>query len=217
MPILKPLVMLGPPGCGKGTQCVKLVDLFGYVRVATGDLIRAEITAKTDLGHSVSALLDAGELVSDAIVCQLVGQFLSAPRPSSLFLFDGFPRTLAQAQHVFQSVDGTPLESFVVANISVPVDVVVTRIQSRLVCNHCAYVFSATHHNLQAGLICPKCKDGHLVFRSDDSEAVVRRRYEIFAQENDALLQFFGDRVVTIDGNQSQEHVFDDLLRLICK
>jgi len=194
-----------------------LVDLFGYIRVATGDLIRAEITAQTPLGQSVAALLDAGELVSDAIVCQLVEQFLAAPRASQLFLFDGFPRTLNQAHHVFQDVVGSHLDSFVVANIVVPIDVVITRIQSRLVCSHCAYVFSATHHNLRAGLICPKCKDGYLAFRSDDSESVVRRRYEIFASENDSLLQFFGDRVTTIDGNQSQEHVFDDLLRLICK
>jgi len=217
VPYLKPLVLLGPPGCGKGTQCVKLVDLFGYVRVATGDLIRNEIASQTPLGQSVSALLDSGELVSDAIVCQMVSSFLAIPRSSPMFLFDGFPRTLAQAQHVFLSVDSSPLESFVVANISVPVDVVVSRILSRLVCNHCAYVFSATHHNLKAGLICPKCKDGHLSFRSDDSESVVRRRYKIFSQENEGLLRFFGDRVVTIDGNQSQEHVFDDILRLICK
>lgn len=213
---LKPLVLLGPPGSGKGTQCVKLVDLLGYVRVATGDLIRSEVMSESDLGAQLRSVLDSGELVSDNYVCQLVSQFLSLPHRNPLFLFDGFPRTLMQAQHIFSEISGTPLENFVVAHIQLPLESVIARINSRLVCNHCSYVFSAINHHLQRGFICPKCKLGRLDSRSDDSEHVVRRRYEIFSAENQALLDFFGERVCTIDGDQTQEHVFDEIIRLIC-
>lgn len=213
---LKPLVLLGPPGSGKGTQCVKLVDLLGYVRVATGDLIRDEVMSESSFGIELRAILNSGELVSDDYVCQLVSQFLSLPHRNPLFLFDGFPRTLVQAEYVFSNVLGTPLEDYVVAHISLPLESVIERINARLVCNHCSYVFSAINHHLQIGFICPKCKLGRLDSRSDDSEPVVRRRYEIFSTENTFLLDFFGPRVRTIDGNQTQEHVFDEIIRLIC-
>ena len=140
------LILLGPPGAGKGTQAQRLVEKHGIPQLSTGDMLRAAVQAETEVGKRAKAVMDAGELVSDAIVNEIVSQRVDEPDAHDGFILDGYPRTLVQADAVEQILakKGAPLD--VVIEIKVDDDVLVDRIAGRYTCAKCGTGYHDTNH-----------------------------------------------------------------------
>jgi adenylate kinase len=171
------LVLIGPPGCGKGTQALRLSRRFRIPHISTGDILRQAVRDGTPLGREVGEIIAKGSLVSDALVGELVRERLAQPDTSGGFILDGFPRTVAQAAMLDALLPGEPL---VVALIAASDDEIVRRLSSRRICLSCGLtqsVADATEGQLES---CPYC-GGSLVRREDDEEATVRHRLATYA------------------------------------
>lgn len=180
------IILLGPPGAGKGTQAKLLVEHLRIVQISTGDMLRAEVKANTSLGQRVQQVMDSGALVSDNIIIQLVKDRIARPDCKNGFLLDGFPRTLAQAESLKQQ----NVELDCVINIDVPDEEIISRMSGRW-----AHAPSGrTYHNIfnppkKAGL--DDITGEMLIQREDDKEVTVRKRLTIYHQQTQPLLKYY--------------------------
>ena len=198
------LVMLGPPGAGKGTQAERFARARGIPRISTGDILREAVQAGTEMGRAAREVMDAGRLVGDDIMIGIVNERLSRSDTRAGFVLDGFPRTVAQAEALDNMLDDSaPL---VVVDIEVPEDVLVKRLAIRRICGACGTMAPP------GTKVCAKC-GGALVQRSDDNEAVVRERLVVYARSTQALLDFYQrrDTFRSVDGDQTEAGVAADL------
>ncbi len=198
------VVMLGPPGAGKGTQAERFARERGVPRISTGDILREAVQAGTEIGRAARALMESGRLVGDGVMIGIVRDRLDRPDTVRGFVLDGFPRTVAQAEALDDLVDRrAPL---VVVDIEVPEDMLVRRLDGRRICRNCGT-------NAAPGLIaCAKC-GGPLVQRRDDESQVVRERLRIYARDSQPLVDFYRQRPTfrSVDGDQVQEAVARDI------
>lgn len=199
------LILLGPPGAGKGTQAQFICERYGIPQISTGDMLRAAITAGSDLGKRVKAIMDSGELVSDDTIIELVRDRLQDPDCANGFLFDGFPRTIPQAQALQAS--GVDIDN--VLEISVPDDEVVKRITGRRVHEASGRVYHVMFNP-------PKDEDKDdvtgdtLVQRDDDAEDTVRERLRVYNDQTKPLVDFYqGGKAAyhRVDGTGSVEDI----------
>ncbi|MPZ20079.1 MAG: adenylate kinase [Luteitalea sp.] len=195
--------MLGPPGAGKGTQGERLAREYGVPRIATGDILREAVAAGTDLGRLAKATMEAGQLVGDEVMIEIVRERLSQPDTRRGFVLDGFPRTVGQAEALDALVSTRGV--LTVLHIVVPLDELARRVASRRICAQCG---------ANAGPLTPQeapCAvcGGTLVQRTDDSVDVVRKRLHVFEIETAPLVKYYRPRSTffEIDGNQSPDHV----------
>lgn len=198
------LVMLGPPGAGKGTQAERFARTRGIPRVSTGDILREAVQSGTEMGRAAREVMDAGRLVGDDIMIGIVTERLSRPDTRAGFVLEGFPRTVVQAEALDAMLDNSaPL---VVVDIEVPEDVLVKRLQIRRICGVCGWTAPP------GTKVCAKC-GGALVQRSDDNEAVVRERLAVYARSTQAILDFYQrrDTFRSVDGDQTEAGVAADL------
>ena len=198
------IVLMGPPGSGKGTQAVRLAERYRVPHVSTGDILRAAVKARTDLGRQVEATIGAGGLVSDALITELVKERLARPDVRQGVLLDGFPRTLAQAESLDAILNGQPL---IVALIDVPDEDIVRRLGSRRVCESCSITQSVS--DVSGGVEhCPYC-GGNLIRRPDDEPATVRRRLATYAALAEPLVAYYRSRptFAVVDGRHSPNDV----------
>jgi adenylate kinase len=194
------LVLLGPPGGGKGTQSRTLAAEIDVPHIATGDLFRAEIAAATPLGILADSYISHGNLVPDELVNAIVSERLSQPDCSG-FVLDGYPRTVAQAdalEGVLYQI-GRPLQAAV--EIDVPDEVIVERAVGRLICPNCDAIYHLTSKPPRLLGICDSCRSA-LITREDDQPSTVRRRLQIYHRITEPVLQFYRTRhlLETIDG-----------------
>jgi adenylate kinase len=197
------VVMLGPPGAGKGTQATRLARHYDVPKVSTGDILRESAAAGTALGLEARAHIDKGNLVSDEVVIAIVKERLSRQDVAFGFILDGFPRTVAQAEALDEMMRGrSPLT---VLHLVVPVEVLVGRLHARRVCSVCG--INADPTKPDAG-VCASC-GGPLVTRADDDEKVVRNRLQIYEDRTAPLVNYYRGRptLFTIDGNLSPDAV----------
>lgn len=190
------LIMLGPPGAGKGTQAEAFARDHGIPRISTGDMLREAVQAGTPIGLAAKARMDAGSLVSDDAIIAIVRERLARPDTAAGFVLDGFPRTVAQAGALDELMDGC--EPLLVLEMIVPPDVLVRRVRGRRICERCGA--NATPADEAT---CAKC-GGKLVQRRDDSEAVVRERLRVYERDTRPLVAYYRDRPTfrTLDGDQ---------------
>ena len=203
------LILIGPPGAGKGTQAAFICERFAIAQISTGDMLRAAIAAATPLGRKVKAIVDAGNLVDDAIVVDLVKDRIAQDDCRGGFLFDGFPRTLGQAEAL--SSAGVSVDH--VLEIDVPDDVVVGRISGRRVHEASGRIYHVEHD--------PPQRMGYdddtgepLTQRADDEESTVRDRLHVYRQHTRPLLAFYRNLAASnrvsysaVDGSNSLERV----------
>lgn len=207
------LVLLGPPGAGKGTQAEKLSAEFAIPHISTGDIFRAAIKERTPLGEKAQKYLEKGELVPDEIVIGIVAERLRQPDTDCGFLLDGFPRTVPQADALadFLAAEGRQLTA--VINIAVPPEVLVKRLSGRRICRQCGAVYHVeTKREKQAG-VCDQC-GGPLYQREDDREEVVRNRLEVYFRQTEPLIRYYQEAglLLEVNGDQDIAGVYQELI-----
>lgn len=208
------LILLGAPGAGKGTQRPFLVQRYGIPVIATGDMLREERQADTPLGRQVTPIMDRGDLVPDDLLIQIVGKRLQQPDARRGFLFDGFPRTLAQAQALDRILGETGRAVDAVIYLRVSRQVLIDRLAHRYVCPQCGAVYTFTPEQVRSLAGC--ARDGaELSQRPDDRPDVVARRIDVFLQQTAPLIDYYSrqSRLQTIDGQLPVEQVRQAILR----
>lgn len=208
------LVLMGPPGAGKGTQGARLAERFGIPRYSTGDILRAARREGTELGRAAQEYMDAGELVPDGIILGMMREALSSDEAADGFLLDGFPRTVAQAEGLADLLSDLGLELDAVVDLDVPDDEIVRRLSERRVCSDCGRIAPADR---KAEAACPDC-GGELRRRSDDAPETVKRRLEVYRDETAPVLDWYEDsdtRVVRVRGTGPVDDVLERVVEAI--
>lgn len=184
------VILLGPPGVGKGTQAVRLADAVGWEHVSTGDLLRAARRDGTALGKKAQSYMDAGELVPDTLILDLVREHLKSIAPEAGILFDGFPRTTAQAEGLVQVLAsvGRRVDKVVVFHASD--EELVKRLSGRRSCPECGAVFNLHLTPPRKDGVCDRC-GGTLVHRADDEPETVRRRLVVYQEQTAPLIEWY--------------------------
>jgi len=204
----KYIVLLGPPGSGKGTQAARVAESLHLPHVASGDLFRYNIGHETELGLKAKVYMDRGDLVPDDITIAMVLDRLSKPDCAKGALLDGFPRTLAQAEALDTALAVQGHKVSLVPLIAVPDEVVVERLSGRLICRECQTPFHKVYNPFQT---CPydKCNGEFIYQRDDDKPETVRSRLKVYWEQTSPLIDYYRDKgvLVEIDGDQPMEAV----------
>ncbi len=209
------IILLGPPGSGKGTQAVELSKAFGIPQISTGDLFRENIKNETPLGKEAKSYLDKGALVPDELVLDLLFDRTQKPDCAKGYLLDGFPRTTAQAHELEDSLRGKV--HFIVFNLKVPDSEVIRRLSGRLVCKQCNRVYHKDTTPPKVPGICDNC-GSTLYQRSDDTEAVITERLRVYYEQTKPVETFYKNQniLIEIDATKPANEVLEEL-KAACK
>ena len=203
------IILLGPPGAGKGTQAQRLVERFGMRQLSTGDMLRAAVKAGTPVGLKAKAVMEAGELVSDEIVSALISDELAAMGAGTGAIFDGYPRTEAQAVSLDRILDGHGRKLDHVIELDVDEDALVERITGRFTCAQCGKGYHDRFEQPAVAGTCDKCGSHEFKRRPDDNEETVRTRMAEYRAKTAPILPFYEQRgiVSRIDGMAPMDDV----------
>ncbi|MDP3674861.1 MAG: adenylate kinase [Novosphingobium sp.] len=203
------IILLGPPGAGKGTQAQRLVERHGMKQLSTGDMLRAAVKAGTPVGLQAKAVMDAGELVSDEIVSALIGDELDALGEGQGAIFDGYPRTAAQAESLDAILKGRGRTLDRVIELDVDEDALVARITGRFTCASCGKGYHDTFEQPKVAGTCDKCGGHEFKRRPDDNEATVRTRMAEYRAKTAPILPIYDARgiVSRVDGMGEMDDV----------
>jgi adenylate kinase len=204
------LVLVGPPGAGKGSQAEFIAEHFKIPKISTGDIFRANVAGGTKLGQLAKKYMDAGDLVPDEVTNAMVRNRLAEPDAVEGFLLDGFPRNVQQAHELDDILDAIGSQLSVVLDLDVDHDEVVRRLSGRRTCKKCGHVWHVEYDPPSTAGICDKC-GGELYQRDDDRPDTVRHRLEVYAQQTEPLISFYAEReqLVAIDALGAVEDVTD--------
>jgi adenylate kinase len=210
------IVLLGPPGAGKGTQARRLAERYGLATIATGDIFRDEIARQTELGLRAKEYVDRGEYVPDDITTRMVLARLDKPDAREGFILDGFPRTVPQAQALESALAAQRRPLDAVLNFKISEELAVKRLMSRLVCPTCKRTYNLLFKPPRIDQLCDV--DGTpLQARTDDDEDTIRHRFGVYLQQTHPLVLYFWERGLLrdIDSDAPEEVVFDRTIEAI--
>ncbi len=210
------IILLGPPGCGKGTQAQKLIREYGFVQLSTGDMLRAAISKGTEIGMQAKSIIDKGELVSDELVIGIVRDRIFSTECECGYMLDGFPRTLAQAEKLDQILSDRNQKIDVVFRLCVPDDMAIRRIAGRRF-----HITSGRSYNIEFN---PPKIEGRdditgekLVQREDDKEEIVQSRLNTYHELTEPLVRYYQKQGIlrAIDGTGSPENIYTEIKQML--
>jgi adenylate kinase len=211
------LILLGPPGGGKGTQSKKLQQEYGCVQLSTGDMLRAAVASGTEIGKKAKSVMDQGLLVSDDIVIGIIAERIEQPDAKNGFVLDGFPRTVAQADALdaMLAEHGRKIDAAI--EINVPDDQIVDRIDGRFTCARCGEGYNDHFHRPKVEGRCDVCRGGDFIRRADDNAQTVRARLATYHAQTAPILPYYRQRglLTVIDGTRPIAEVTRELEKVI--
>jgi adenylate kinase len=196
------LILLGPPGAGKGTQAKRLEQTHGIVQLATGDMLRAAVASGSALGTRVKAIMDSGQLVPDDIIIEMLATRIAEPDCANGFILDGFPRTVPQAEALDRMLAAANRRLDHVILMEVDEPALIERISGRFTCRRCGASYHDRHHRPQSDGVCDICGGTDLVHRADDRPEAVGTRLAAYRNQTAPLLPYYRERGIlrTVDG-----------------
>lgn len=208
-------LLLGPPGCGKGTQAERLAKHCAIPAISTGEMIRSEVRAGSELGKTAAGVMVTGGLLSDDLVNQIVRSRLAKADCRGGFLLDGYPRTVPQAEYLSSLLEELGMPQPLVLHIDVPLDLLIERTCNRRYCPQCGAIYNLTTHPPRQSGLCDAC-GAELKQRDDDCEDTVRNRLAAYERSTAPLITHYSDRrYVRVDGSGSPDEVFEAILRAL--
>lgn len=203
------VILLGPPGAGKGTQARQLAERYGIPQLSTGDMLRAAVKAGSEVGLKAKAAMESGGLVTDDIVVGIIGERIKAADCAGGFILDGFPRTVAQAKSLDTMLRERSLRIDHVIDISADIEALVARITGRSTCSKCGEGYHSLHKKPTKLGVCDKC-GGTLATRADDNEDTVRNRLAVYEEQTAPVIDYYrnGGTFKTVDGMLKMDKVF---------
>jgi len=209
------LILLGPPGAGKGTQANVLSAKINIPHVSTGDILREAVKAQTPVGLKAKSFMDKGDLVPDDVVIEIVKERLKEPDTKDGFILDGFPRTLTQAKNLDKTFEEMGLNVDMVIYFETSPEVSIRRLGGRRVCHDCGANYHVVNMPPKKENSCDKC-GGRLFQRDDDKEETVRNRLSVYEQKTKDLIDHYRNRgkLQTVNGDHEVDLVFDELFKI---
>jgi len=206
------VILLGPPGVGKGTAAKRMVEVYGVPQISTGDLLREAVKNKTDLGLKAKKHMDAGELVPDDLVIGLLKERVAKQDCRKGFILDGFPRTIPQAE----SLDASGIRIDVVVNLHADESVIIERLSGRRDCPKCGAIYHVKNKPPKKAGICDACQS-ELITRDDQKEEVIQNRLQVYRKQTEPLIRYYEKKGIqkTINAVQTIEKVFEDIQKAI--
>ncbi|TNB47966.1 adenylate kinase [Martelella lutilitoris] len=213
------LILLGPPGAGKGTQAQRIVANHGIPQLSTGDMLRAAVAAKTEVGKKAKAVMDAGGLVSDDIVIAIVSERVDQDDCKDGFILDGFPRTLVQADATEKMLSAKGIELDAVIEIQVDDETLTERIAGRYSCAKCGTGYHDEFHKPKVDGVCDKCGSTEFKRRPDDNRETVEKRLKAYYKETAPLIGYYyaKDKLSSVDGMADMDTVTASIEKVLAK
>ncbi len=211
------LILLGPPGAGKGTQAARIKEKYGIAHLSTGDMLRSAIAAGSEVGRQAKSVMDAGKLVSDDIMIRLVEERIEAPDCARGFLLDGFPRTIAQAEALDELLDKKDAGIVAVIEFAVDDEALIERIAGRYSCAECGAGYHDIFKKPKVEGVCDICGGREFVRRSDDTAEAVRTRLASYHSQTAPLLPYYRNKGLlhSVDGMAEIDQVTDQIFKEI--
>lgn len=200
------IILLGPPGAGKGTIAKVLMQQDGSVQISTGDILRAAVTAGTELGKQAEAAMKAGDLVTDELIMGIMEERLQQEDCQKGYLLDGFPRTMPQAEALKQLLDKLGEKLDCALQLDIPRDVIIDRLTTRRTCSKCGEIYNVKSKPPKVEGICDVC-GGNVVQRDDETEAAIENRLQVYNQQTAPLVDFYRDLglLVSVQSSATEE------------
>ena len=210
------IVLLGPPGVGKGTQAVKLTDKYNVPHISTGDALREAVRKGTEIGLNAKSYMDQGALVPDDVVIGIIRERLAQPDCRRGFILDGFPRTVGQAKALDDMLERMGLDLDAVLYIEAPDQVIIERLSGRRTCRRCGRVYHLIYMPPKKEGICDVC-GGELYQRDDDKPEAIVERIRVYKEQTAPLVDYYEGRgkLIRVDGSGSDREVFDQIVNAL--
>ena len=210
------IIMLGAPGAGKGTQAKMIAEKCGIPHISTGDIFRANIKNGTELGAKAKEYMDKGLLVPDELVCDLVVDRIQQAHCEKGYILDGFPRTIPQAEALENALNAIEQKLDYAIDIDVPDENIINRMSGRRACVGCGATYHVLFNPTKVEGKCDVCGES-LILRDDDKPETVKKRLDVYHTQTQPLIDFYTERkvLVEVDGTQSMDKVFDDIMKIL--
>lgn len=211
------MILIGPPGAGKGTQAKRIEEAFGIVHLSTGAVVRQLIASGSELGRKTKALVEGGNLMPDDVMVAMVSERIDQPDCANGFILDGFPRTVAQAEALDVLLREKGLSLDHVIEIKLDDDMMVERLTGRFECGNCGEGYHDSYKTPKVEGVCDRCGSDDFIRRADDAEANVRTRIGVYHEQTEPIMPFYGARGIlkSVDGSKDLDDVTRQLKEVL--